>query len=127
MNSSSFNGYNLSATLILECLMIVHRVFVIFDFSALIGTFDVSRASSPYCVYHNSKMLILERKDGNGTTILEYFIEVDVNQASILNFNQLQHLNIYDELRIRLPLTTITELLKLSWAIWCFYLIARFI
>ena len=72
-------------------------------------------------------MLILERKHDNGTTILEYFIEVDVNKASILNFHQLQHFNVYDDLFIRLPLTTITELLKFSWAIWCVYLIARFI
>lgn len=72
-------------------------------------------------------MLILERKHHNDRTILEYFIEVDVNQASILNCNQSQHFNVYDDLLIRLPLTTITELRKFSWAVWCVYLIARFI
>ena len=93
----------------------------------LLVTFDVSRASIPYCVHHNSKMLILERTHHGGLTSLEFSVIVDVNQASILNGNQPQHFNVYDDSLIRLPLTTIAELLKFNLAVWRVYLIARFI
>ena len=56
-------------------------------------------------------MLILERTHHSSTTILEYFITVDVNQVSILNRNQSQYFNVYNDSLICLPLTTIGELL----------------
>ena len=93
----------------------------------LLVPLGVSRASIPYCVYHNSKMLISERTHHGGLTVLEYSVIVDVNQASILSGNQSKHFNVYDDSLIHLPLTTIAELLKFNLAVWRVYLIARFI
>ena len=94
----------------------------------LLVPLDVSRASIPYCVYHNSKMLISECTHHGGLTVLEYSVIVDViNQASILSGNQSKHINLYDDSLIHLPLTTIAELLKFNLAVWRVYLIARFI
>ena len=127
MNSSSFNGYKLSALLILKMPMVERAYWLSLIFAHLLVPLDVSRASIPYCVYHNSKMMMLERTHHGGLTVLEYSVIVDVNQASILNGNQSKHFKDYDDSLIRLSLTTIAELLKFNLAVWRVYLIARFI